>query len=86
MAPLAKGIILLLNRQGSGGEPGHLKCADTSLFGRVSTVEVMGGVGLRDQCICERNVPLLFSLQEMFLSVLLITFSKTLPYGAQNFE
>lgn len=32
---------------GVRGEPGHLKCADTSLFGTVSR-EVMGGVGLRD--------------------------------------
>lgn len=33
---------------GIRGEPGHLKCADTSLSGMVNGVEVMGGVGRRE--------------------------------------
>lgn len=58
---------------GISGEPGHLKCADASVFG---TVRGNGRSGLEGLVYAREMSPILFLLQQMLLSMLLIIYCK----------
>lgn len=54
-----KGHYYAPRQAGVRGEPGHWKCADTSLLGTVKGLAVLGGSG-RGINVCKRNAPFSF--------------------------
>lgn len=63
---LAKGIILLLNRQAQGETYSCLKSADTSLLGTAGGVGVMGGVVITG---CKTKLPLMQQMSFFFFNL-----------------